>query len=61
MAESQISEGVNEFGTLAVAGSNERAFHIIKVICIAVENLIWAVNNEKGNQTLLVTVCELKR
>ncbi len=48
LADGQITAGVNELGTASPTGSNERAFHIIKVICVAVDNLVWAVKTDKG-------------
>ena len=48
LADGQITAGVNELGTASPGGSNERAFHIIKVICVAVDNLVWAVKTDKG-------------
>jgi len=48
LAESQITNGVNELSTVAPTGCNEKAFNIIKVVCVAVENLTWAVQSEKG-------------
>lgn len=48
LADGQITVGVSDLGTTTPTGSNEKAFHIIKVICVAIDNLVWAVETDKG-------------
>ena len=53
LADNQITTGVSELSIVGSSGSNERAFHIIKVICVAVENLVWAVKSDRGQSKWL--------
>ena len=54
LAEDQISNGVRELGLVTPAGTNvnERAYHIVQVICVAVQLLTWAVRDDKGTCSL---------
>ena len=54
LSETHITTGVHDLSTGAVSGGNERAFHIVKVISIAVELLVWAVKEDTG---VCVRVC----
>ena len=54
MAGNHISVGVHELSTVSPVGANEKAFHIIKVICVAVESLVWAVKSESGEYHVCV-------
>ena len=48
LAENQISNGVNALSHVSPAGGNEKAYHIVQVICVSVELLVWAVNEDTG-------------
>jgi len=46
LVERCITEGVNGLGS--VRGGNEKAFHMVQVMCVAVELLVWAVDGDAG-------------
>ena len=50
LAEDQISGGVRDLSlvTPAATNVNERAYHIVQLICVAVQLLTWAVSEEQG-------------
>ena len=50
LAEDQITNGVRDLSLVTPAGTNvnERAYHIVQLICVAVHLLTWAVAEEKG-------------
>jgi hypothetical protein len=50
LAEDQISGGVRDLSLVTPAGTNvnERAYHIVQLICVAVQLLTWAVSEEHG-------------
>ena len=50
LAEDQISSGVQDLSVVTPAGTNvnERAYHIVQLICVAVQLLTWAVAEDKG-------------
>ena len=50
LAEDQISGGVRELSLATPVGTNvnERAYHIVQLICVAVQLLTWAVSEEQG-------------
>lgn len=50
LAEDQISNGVRDLGLVTLVGTNvnERAYHIVQLICVAVQLLTWAVTGEPG-------------
>lgn len=50
LAEDQISSGVRDLSLVTPAGTNvnERAYHIVQLICVAVQLLTWAVSEEHG-------------
>ncbi len=60
LADSQITVGVNDLhvGLATPTGTNERAFHITKVICVAVDNLVWAVQSDKGMPLCILNVVD---
>ena len=48
LAEERVNTGVHDLGSGAAVGTNEKAFHIIQVMSVAVELLVWAVQEESG-------------
>lgn len=50
LADDQISNGVRDLSVATPAGTNvnERAYHIVQLICVAVQLLTWAVSEEHG-------------
>ncbi len=45
LAEDRIKSGVQDLGTVA---AGEKAFHVVQVMSIAVELLVWAVPDDAG-------------
>lgn len=58
LAEDQISNGVQNLGLVTPAGTNvnERAYHIVQLICVAVQLLTWAVNDERGKSKISLSL-----
>lgn len=46
LVENSITVGVQDLSS--VKGSNEKAFYIVQVMCVAVELLVWAVQGDSG-------------
>ena len=69
LAEDQISGGVRDLSLVTPAGTNvnERAYHIVQLICVAVQLLTWAVSEEHGQASedscfidaICVTICTI--
>ena len=55
LAEDQISSGVRDLSLVTPAGTNvnERAYHIVQLICVAVQLLTWAVSEDRGKEMVL--------
>jgi len=60
LSETHITTGVHDLSTGALSGGNERAFHIVRIISIAVELLVWAVKEDTGMCVIMMCVrmCE---
>ena len=51
--------GVREMGSGASASSNERAFHIIRILTAATDMMVWASRGDAGEgRGLLPWCCE---
>ena len=55
LAEDQISSGVRDLSLVTPAGTNvnERAYHIVQLICVAVQLLTWAVSEDRDKEMVL--------
>lgn len=47
LVEKYIHVGVLELGSVKGC-NNEKAFHMVQVMCVAVELLVWAVQEDSG-------------
>ena len=50
LVERCITESVSGLG--GARGGNEKAFHMVQVMCVAVELLVWAVDGDTGELLL---------
>lgn len=48
LAEERIKSGVQDLG---MVGAGEKAFHVVQVMSVAVELLVWAVPDDAGEGT----------
>ena len=46
LADQRMKDGVHELGVSL--GTNEKAFHVVQVLSVAVELLVWAVQDDAG-------------
>ena len=46
LAEERLKLGIHDLG--ASVGTNEKAFHVVQVLSVTVELLVWAVGDEAG-------------
>jgi hypothetical protein len=47
LADERMKFGVQDFSA-SLGGTNEKAFHVVQVLSVAVELLVWAVQGEAG-------------
>ena len=48
LSENLITTGVHELGVISPEGAMERAFHVVQMISVAVELLVWAAWEDTG-------------
>ena len=56
LTETHITTGMNDLSTGALSGGNKRAFHIVRIISISVELLVWAVREDTGMCVIMMCV-----